>query len=125
MRTDSAKTETSAALPRGGVILTSQLQCLNEAGRLGKAAIFSGDCSGGVHPAFTQPGCRGGQKCLSSPSKWPGRSSDRTSSTTNAKQRKSGGAPGSTGGPAGEEGGKNPGTAIPGVARVQTKGPLK
>ena len=40
---DSAKTETSAALPKGGVILTSQLQCLKEARRLGKAAVRSGD----------------------------------------------------------------------------------
>ena len=53
MRTDSARTENSAALPRGGVILTSQLQCLNEAGRLGEAGISSGGCSGGVQPAFT------------------------------------------------------------------------
>ena len=33
MRVDSAETETSAALPKGGVILTSQLQCLKEARR--------------------------------------------------------------------------------------------
>ena len=50
----SLKIETLAALPKGGVILTSQLQCLNEARRLGKAGVHSGDCKEPQHFLLSQ-----------------------------------------------------------------------
>ena len=85
----SAKIETLAALPKGGVILTSQLQCLNEARRLGKAGVHSGDCKEGCSWLSHQLGRTADLKCLPSASKWPGGSSDRTTSAAAVKSLQS------------------------------------
>ena len=85
----SAKIETLAALPKGGVILTSQFQCLNEARRLGKAGVHSGDCKEGCSWLSHQLGRTADLKCLPSASKWPGGSSDRTTSAAAVKSLQS------------------------------------
>ena len=89
MCVDSAKIETLAALPKGGVILTSQLQCLNEARRSGKAGVHSGDCKERCSWLSHQLGRTVDLKCLPSASKRPGGSSDRTTSAATVKSLQS------------------------------------
>ena len=62
---------------------------MNEARRLGKAGVHSGDCKEGCSWLSHQLGHTADLKCLPSASKWPGGSSDRTTSAAAVKSLQS------------------------------------